>query len=101
MPDAAATGSGETSGFVLGSLTERGHEKSSARPAGAAKLSPRLKTFAAIGSGFVCVETFPPRSSLPWSALEVSGNTGPTSGLVFADPDFGVVSGPGSATGAT
>src|SRR6516165_8597670 len=70
---------------------------------GAAKVSPRLKTFAAIESDVVRVAwSFPPRSSLAWSpALEVNGNTGPTSGLALADPDFGVGSGPGSATGAT
>jgi hypothetical protein len=55
VPGATATGSGETSG-VLASLPGRGHEKSSARPAGAAKVSPRLKTFAAIGSDVVFVE---------------------------------------------
>jgi hypothetical protein len=34
-------------------------------------------------------------------ALEVNGSTGPTSGLAPAVTDFGVGSGPGSATGAT
>src|SRR5215813_9927900 len=58
---AAATGSGEISGPTLPLLPGRGHEKSSARPAGVFKVSPRLKTFAAIESEAVRVAwSFPP-----------------------------------------
>src|SRR5262249_52867936 len=89
-----------TSGFALASLPGPGHEKLSARPAGAAKVSPRLKPFPAIESDVVCGDA--PSSSLPWSPpLAVNGNIGPTSGLASAGLDFGVVSGAGSATGAT
>ena len=53
--DVSATGCGETSLVAFASLPGRGHEKLSARPAGATKAAPRLKTFAAIGSGVVCL----------------------------------------------
>src|SRR6516162_3385036 len=100
--DVSATGWGETSLVAFASLPERGHEKLSARPAGATKAAPRLTTFAAIGSGVVCVvwpcaPTRSPRSPLPME----SGSTGPTSGLAPAVPDIGVVSALGSATGTT
>jgi DNA invertase Pin-like site-specific DNA recombinase len=39
---------GAISGVVLAPASGRGHEKSSARPTGAAKASPRLKTFASV-----------------------------------------------------
>jgi hypothetical protein len=50
-----AVGWGAISGVVLAPALGRGHEKSSARPAGAAKTSPRLKTFVAIESDVICV----------------------------------------------
>src|SRR5262249_18863837 len=59
------------------------------------RLSPRPGR-----TSFVLSGRLPPRRaplrSLP---LAVNGNTGPTSGLAPADSDFGVVSGPGNATG--
>ena len=89
---------------ILGVLLAlgRGHEKSSARPACAAKASPRLKTFAATGSDVVCDGWSAAPTRSPCSPPPVDrGKTGPTSGLASADPDFGAASGPGSATGAT
>src|SRR5215469_4398577 len=80
----------------------RGHEKSSARPACASKVSPWVKTFSATGSDDSCFwwSPAPRRTSCSPSPMD-SGKTGPTSGLAPVDSDFGVVSGPGSATGAT
>jgi hypothetical protein len=77
--DFSATGWGETSGVALASLPERGHEKSSARPAGATKAAPRLKTFAAIGSDVVCAGwlSAPRRSPRSLPPID-SGSTGPT-----------------------
>jgi hypothetical protein len=49
-----AIGWGAISGAVLAPAPERGHEKSSARPACASRASPRLKTFAATGSDVIC-----------------------------------------------
>ena len=49
-----AVGWGAISETSLMLAPGRGHEKSSARPAGACKTSPRLRTFAATGSGVSC-----------------------------------------------
>src|SRR6516165_7093410 len=97
--DVSANGWGETSLVALASLPDRGHEKLSARPAGAAKAAPRLKTFAAIGPGVACAGwlSAPRRSPRSPPPME-SGSTGPTSGLA---PAVGTVSALGSPTGTT
>src|SRR5262249_59279266 len=63
-----AAGWGAISGSALAPAPGRGHEKSSARPAGASRASPRPKTFVAGGSGVTaCWWASAPRTS-PCSA---------------------------------
>src|SRR5262249_50581918 len=93
-------GFGATSGAAL--ADGRGQEDSSARPFGAATGSPRLRTFAAVGSERTGLVWPPAPTRSPLSAsFAVRGKTGPTSGRAPTVPDFGAASGAGSATGAT